>query len=161
VKFEFILITICNSWIWFSTSRDSICCVEIIDGKISWKWIDFESPLLPICYFFFYFLFLVGQGLEYRVLSLQVSGVLPLELYLQSILLWLFWRWRWGVSWTICSGWPWTKILPISASQVAGIIGVDPQYPAHLVFPSSNKALPSLGVASSIWIASFPNPHSH
>jgi hypothetical protein len=29
-----------------------------------------------------------------------------------------------GVSWTICLGWPWTVILPISASQVAKITGV-------------------------------------
>jgi hypothetical protein len=37
------------------------------------------------------------------------------------ILLWLFWRW---LSWTICWGWLWTTILPISASQVARITGV-------------------------------------
>jgi hypothetical protein len=32
--------------------------------------------------------------------------------------------WSWG---TICQVWPWTKILPISASQVARIIGVSHQ----------------------------------
>jgi hypothetical protein len=29
-----------------------------------------------------------------------------------------------GVSWTICQGWPQATNLPISASQVAGIIGI-------------------------------------
>jgi hypothetical protein len=32
-----------------------------------------------------------------------------------------------GVSQTICSGWPWTMILPISVSKVAGIRGVSHQ----------------------------------
>jgi hypothetical protein len=41
------------------------------------------------------------------------AGTLPLKPYIQSILLWLFWRW--GLQ-TICWGVPWTMILPISAS---------------------------------------------
>jgi hypothetical protein len=51
---------------------------------------------------------------ELRASCLQ-SSVLPLKPYLQSILLWLFWRW---VSETICWSWPQTAILLISASQV-------------------------------------------
>jgi hypothetical protein len=35
-----------------------------------------------------------------------------------------------GVSRTICRGWPQTSILPISASQVARILGVSHQHPA-------------------------------
>jgi hypothetical protein len=36
--------------------------------------------------------------------------------------------WRWGISQTISLGWPRTLILPISASQVAMIIGVSHQH---------------------------------
>jgi hypothetical protein len=36
-----------------------------------------------------------------------------------------FWEMR--VSQTICLGWPWTAILPISASQIARITGVSHQ----------------------------------
>jgi hypothetical protein len=50
------------------------------------------------------------------------AGTLPLEPHLQSILLWLFWRWG-GVSQTICPCWPWTSIPLFSASQVARITG--------------------------------------
>jgi hypothetical protein len=38
---------------------------------------------------------------------------------LQSILLWLFWRWGWeGVSQTVCHGWPPTVILLISMARI-------------------------------------------
>jgi hypothetical protein len=30
-----------------------------------------------------------------------------------------------GILWTICPGWPWTEILPISASQVARITDIN------------------------------------
>jgi hypothetical protein len=33
-----------------------------------------------------------------------------------------------------CPGWPWTLILPISASQVAGITGMSPECLAALLF---------------------------
>jgi hypothetical protein len=49
------------------------------------------------------------------------AGALPFEPHLQPILLWLFWRW--GLV-NYLPGWPPTVILPISASQVARIIGV-------------------------------------
>jgi hypothetical protein len=45
-----------------------------------------------------------------------------LEPYLQSILLWLFWRW--DLMNFFSQGWPRTMILPISASQVGRITGV-------------------------------------
>jgi hypothetical protein len=48
-------------------------------------------------------------------------GTLPLEPYLQSILLWLFWSW---VLKTICLGWSQTLNSWISPSQVARIMGV-------------------------------------
>jgi hypothetical protein len=35
-----------------------------------------------------------------------------------------------GISWIICQGWPWSMILPISASQVARITGVSHWHPA-------------------------------
>jgi hypothetical protein len=41
--------------------------------------------------------------------------------HLQSILLWLFWRWNLE---TVCLGWPQTLILPISAFQEASMTGV-------------------------------------
>jgi hypothetical protein len=48
------------------------------------------------------------------------------------------------VSWTICLGWPWTSVLQISASQVAGITGVSHWHLAeltfwHTVFEGRNK----------------------
>jgi hypothetical protein len=49
------------------------------------------------------------------------SGTLPLDPYLQSILLWLFQRW--GL-WTIFQGWLQTTIFSISASQIARITGM-------------------------------------
>jgi hypothetical protein len=49
------------------------------------------------------------------------AGALFLEPHLQSIWLWLFWRW---VSWGISLSYPWTTSLPISASQVSRITGV-------------------------------------
>jgi hypothetical protein len=39
-------------------------------------------------------------------------------------LLWLFWTWGGGVSWSICLGWPQTMILLIPGSQIVRIIGV-------------------------------------
>jgi hypothetical protein len=35
-----------------------------------------------------------------------------------------------GISWTSCPDWPWATILPISASQVTRIIGMDHWHPA-------------------------------
>jgi hypothetical protein len=52
----------------------------------------------------------------------------------QSILLWLFLEM--GFSWTICPGWPWIVILPISASEVAEMTGMSHQ---HLAQVSSLK----------------------
>jgi hypothetical protein len=57
------------------------------------------------------------------------AGAVPLELQLQSILLWLFWMWT--VAQTICLGWPRTTILPISASQVTKI--TDLSHPPRLL----------------------------
>jgi hypothetical protein len=59
-------------------------------------------------------------GLNSRLHACKVSTLL-LEPHLQSILLWLFWRWG---SPALFQGWPQTSILPISASQAAGITGV-------------------------------------
>jgi hypothetical protein len=73
--------------------------------------------------------FLVGLGFD---LTARKAGALPLEPHLQSILFWLFWRW--GVSRTICPGWPQTMILPISASQVARITSVSHWRPAYFYF---------------------------
>jgi hypothetical protein len=42
-------------------------------------------------------------------------------------LLWLFWRW--GFS---SLDWPWTESLPISASQVTGIISLSHQHGTYL-----------------------------
>jgi hypothetical protein len=69
--------------------------------------------------------FLVDLGFELRALHLQSrhsttwatpGGVTPFCCgYFED-----------GISWTICLGWPWTLILPISASQVARITGMGP-----------------------------------
>jgi hypothetical protein len=58
----------------------------------------------------------MGLGLELRASHLQ-SRCCTLEPHLQSVLLWLFWKW--GLS--VCLGWPWTLTLWISAFQVARI----------------------------------------
>jgi hypothetical protein len=112
-------------------------CLEGNSACLTWKWI-------------------LTLGFELRVLCLSdLWGELLLELYLQPVLLWLFWRqslafcldhdpsshcswddrytllctaffcWD-GVSRTFCSGYPQT----ISASQVASITGVSHQCPA-------------------------------
>jgi hypothetical protein len=73
---------------------------------------------------------LVGWRFALRALQLQ-SRCSTTEPHLQSILLWLFWRWS---SWTVCLGWPRTKILLISASQVARITGVSHQCLAFFFF---------------------------
>jgi 4-amino-4-deoxy-L-arabinose transferase-like glycosyltransferase len=54
--------------------------------------------------------------------TLAKAGALPLEPYLQSILLWLFGD---GILQIIFLGWFGTMILLISASQVVRIIGVN------------------------------------
>jgi hypothetical protein len=50
--------------------------------------------------------------------------------HLQSIFLWLFWRW---VSQNASLGWSQTEILSISASQVARIIGMSHWYSAQTI----------------------------
>jgi hypothetical protein len=72
--------------------------------------------LLYYFYLCFIYLFLVvtvvwTQGFAFA------AGVLPLEPHLQSILLWIYWRW----SFKICPYWPQIVTLLISVSQVAGI----------------------------------------
>jgi hypothetical protein len=51
------------------------------------------------------------------------ADAVPLEPHLQSILLWLFWRW--GLSKHLL-GWAGTGIMSISASQVDGMTGMSP-----------------------------------
>jgi hypothetical protein len=46
-----------------------------------------------------------------------------------------------GVSPTICTGWPWTMILPISVSQVAKIIAVSHWHLACLAFLNAQQLL--------------------
>jgi hypothetical protein len=68
----------------------------------------------------FFFLFWWDWGLKSGLCSCK-AGSLPLEYCLQSILLWLLWRW--GLE-NYLLGWPQTMILLISASQIARITGV-------------------------------------
>jgi hypothetical protein len=74
------------------------------------------------------FLLLLGLGFESGLHTCK-TGTLPLEPHLQSILLWLFWRWGSYklFAWT---GLKWCVILPISASQVARIIVMSYQCPS-------------------------------
>jgi hypothetical protein len=58
------------------------------------------------------------------------AGVLLIEPHLQSIFIWLFWRWS---SQTVCPCWPWTVILLISASRVARMTGMSHCPPALLI----------------------------
>jgi hypothetical protein len=52
------------------------------------------SPASQIFHFFFGFLvyFLMGLGLNSGLHAFK-AGALPLELHVQFILLWLFWKW--------------------------------------------------------------------
>jgi hypothetical protein len=67
----------------------------------------------------FWFFFWVGFVLRASHLQSSHSTAWTLEPHLQSILLWLFWKWC-----LINPGCPWTMILSISAFQVAKITGV-------------------------------------
>jgi hypothetical protein len=78
-----------------------------------YHWLHYVSFILNLTFFFFFFF---NSGLCARK-----ADILPFEPHLQSIFLWLIWRW---VLQTIYSGLPRTTILPISASQVARITGV-------------------------------------
>jgi hypothetical protein len=50
------------------------------------------------------------------------------------------------VWWTICLGWPWTKILPILASQIARITVVSHQCPTwHILVCITDDLCQSLG----------------
>jgi hypothetical protein len=65
--------------------------------------------------------FLLGLGFELRPLCLQSRHSLASATPAVHFALVIFRRW--GLR-TICLGWPQTLILPISASQVARIIGM-------------------------------------
>jgi hypothetical protein len=74
-------------------------------------------PFQNLSVILFFFLFWgLGLGFELRALHVQGRHSL-LEPHLQSILLWLFWRWG-------SCGWPRTVICSILASQVARITGI-------------------------------------
>jgi hypothetical protein len=64
-----------------------------------------------------FFFFLVGLGVELMALCFAKHAVFCLSHTSSPFCSGL----EVGVSWTICLGWPWTSILLISASQVAGI----------------------------------------
>jgi hypothetical protein len=93
-----------SEWPWTSKKK-------ILESRKHWT-----NPvkLLLVCF--------VRNGFELRASHLKVS-VVPFETHLQSIFLWLFWRWGGGFSQIICPGWSWMVSLPISASQVAKITG--------------------------------------
>jgi hypothetical protein len=74
------------------------------------------------------------------------TGALPFGPHLHAILLWLFWRW--GVSQTICLGWPWAKICPFSAFRVARNTGV-----SHCTQPQSFSILNNEMGTPLAWIS--------
>jgi hypothetical protein len=95
-----------------------------------------RSPSLLIIYF------LVGLGVCKRK-----AGALPLEPHLQSILLWLFWKW--GPE-NYLMGWPHIMILLISASQGTSITGVSPWRPAQVTFISYHTDFLNLHLCSKL-----------
>jgi cellulose synthase/poly-beta-1,6-N-acetylglucosamine synthase-like glycosyltransferase len=84
---------------------------------------------LPYCHINFFFL--VGLGLGTQVRNSK-AGALQLEPHLQSILLWLFWRWGSHELSAQAGLEPW-----ISASQAARITGVNNKSPSILFFKAT------------------------
>jgi hypothetical protein len=76
----------------------------------------FGKFLFLFCLFFFWW----DQGFNSGLHTCK-AGALPLEPHLQSIWLWLFWGWDLS---NCLPCWYLNSFLPISASQVARIIGV-------------------------------------
>jgi hypothetical protein len=60
------------------------------------------------------------------------------------------------VSWTICLGWPWTMILPISTSQVARITDLSHQHTASF-FKLRNRT-GRINLSAQTTLSSPPNP---
>jgi hypothetical protein len=73
----------------------------------------------------FLYFFLIFVCLWYSGLHACKGGILPLKSHLQSILLWLFWKWSLK---DYLPGLASNLILPISTSQVARIIGMSHQH---------------------------------
>jgi hypothetical protein len=89
----------------------------------------------------FNFMGWVGVGFEFRASCLQnrcstlwVSPPVHIALFILEL----------GVSRTICLGCPQIGILPISASQVSGIIGMSHQHPASFNFNVITHTSPPL-----------------
>jgi hypothetical protein len=64
---------------------------------------------------------LVGLGFELRALCWQSNSTTA---WATPPVIFCSGYFGVGIPWTICPGWPWTTILPISASQIARIIGM-------------------------------------
>jgi hypothetical protein len=59
---------------------------------LHWRqWLEWRVLYKDVPYYILYILYLVGLESELRVLC--KAGALPLKPHLQSIVLWLFWRW--------------------------------------------------------------------
>jgi hypothetical protein len=97
---------ICSSLSNFRRPWVLFCCSVSKGGWGAWEFpaVAITSPhqngshVTLLCHsflvFFFVFFFLVELEFELKASCLQNRySVLPLELHLQSILLWLFWRW--------------------------------------------------------------------
>jgi hypothetical protein len=83
-----------------------------------WKNTD-KNKMYIIRLTLLFFFFLVVVVLEFKLRTLHCkASTLPLEPHLQSILVWLFWRWCFV---NCLLGWSQTVILQISASQVVRI----------------------------------------
>jgi hypothetical protein len=93
-------------------------------------WLDFALHLLFwfIEWMIHWHVFSFGETSLNSRLCVRKADDLLLEPYLHPILLWLFWWWN-VVSYL---GWPWTSVLPISASQVARIYRREPLAPGSL-----------------------------
>jgi hypothetical protein len=72
---------------------------------------------------FCFWLILTWHFLVCLNLKLWTQGFLPILSHISSPFFSGYF-WRWGVPVTICLSWPWTSILPSSASQVAKITDV-------------------------------------
>jgi hypothetical protein len=110
--------------------------------------------------YYLFFFFLVEPGFKHRTSCLQSRSSITWNTppaYFALVIL------EMGVSQTICPDWPQTKILPILASQVAKVTGMNHQHPAitqfenwenpqQTLFNSVSKVLRTFSVLS--WVNS-------
>jgi hypothetical protein len=85
----------CQPCVGVSIMDSGVISVKNVSQKwifLHWRqWLEWRVLYKDVPYYILYILYLVGLESELRVLC--KAGALPLKPHLQSIVLWLFWRW--------------------------------------------------------------------